>query len=146
MELVSAIVGVVIGFVLGIVAQVWFLSLSQRFSALDEHVRDILEARDLAVSHWGRSSKAADEKEMIAKVRGAMFAVTGFLDQADKILGSHNQHYPEMLTTFFNLATGGDFESKDRAKDPERIGQLFVCAAQLRLHVRSARTVLPFYK
>ena len=146
MEFIAWVIVTLAVFILGLFAQTWWTSLNQKLLALDEHISDIKEARDAAVDYWRNDADDDEQPVRAACVRGLIFAAFDYQERAEKLLGTHAGNYGELMDCFYEVATGGDFESCNQKIDPRRISTIYETSAKIVLHLRHCRPGWIWYR
>jgi hypothetical protein len=99
--------------------------------------------KDLEVAaseYWTRGGSSSQEmKALQVKIRGLMFVISGFEEQADVLFRNHTSAYQEKVDALFSAATGGLFETKGRKADFARAIDVKGKSAELVAVARRAR-------
>ncbi|MDB5540088.1 MAG: hypothetical protein JWQ89_1815 [Devosia sp.] len=122
-------------FALGAWIQSYRTQSSEDIGQLNELIDEIKEARELATEYWSRSTHE-DDASLAVKVRScghlifAMAAEANFADRSE---------LDDAVQGFFEAATGGAFETADKAADLGRALEMRIAAADLISIVRRQR-------
>lgn len=135
------------GVVATILVQSYFRKLSDETALLNDLITDIGKIEDLAVRYWLAGAdepkvaalKATEDKALAAQLRGAVHATGCFSASAEKVLAKRVVEFRALDGRIFDLTTGGDFETKNRAPDYERVVAIMEACNEMRFLLRTAR-------
>lgn len=129
----SAFLGVLVG-----VAVQWWKSNRDELRILcDEFCRTASDAADLASRYWLTDSKHEDNKINEARLLGMQTRLDGYRVLASHSLGEQeNKEIEKASVDFFATITGGEFKSRDRLSDTDRITDSQTRGSALILAVR----------
>jgi hypothetical protein len=142
MEVAIALIASIVGAVLALAAQTFFSIRATNVSLIDDHIEDIKIIESIAVKYWLSSNEPAaiqSEDCQPYRLEGAMTASSCFNELASDIMGQGYKKYRSLDFELYDLCTGGDFRSKDRMFDGDRVIQIIECCNRLRSALRLAR-------
>lgn len=148
MNVASVLLGALGGGLITYLAQNYARLLGEDVARLNDHIAD-LEVLEAAVTEYWLSSEdhgSAVDQAMRARIRGALSVTDCIRPDLERLLASLAQEYRRLDANFFDLATGGSFETHEKAPDHDRAASIMVKAHQMKALLRRARRSLFWFR
>ena len=127
-------------FFLGLSASFWGAYYSRTALLIDTVVDELQRTRDIATPYWCRDGCAEDGVSE-AQILGGISILTRFESEMKGSLGVFHERYSELLVEFLDEVSGGEFQTADRKADWGRAIKIERRGAELRMHLKAARSV-----
>jgi hypothetical protein len=124
------------GVIVGLFIQWWKSSRDEFRSLCDEFCETVRETSDVASSYWYADNS---DEDIVAEARltGLQRRLDGYrVLISSRLHDTHRRDLEFMLADFFDAITGGEFRSKSRKRDLERVVGVQTVGADVILCVR----------
>jgi len=144
MAIADVILGALGGGVITYLAQNYIRILAEDVALLNDHISDMVVLENAVTDYWLSSASHSSECDarMRARIFGALSVVDCFRPHAKRLLGGKAKEYWALDADFYDISTGGAFETSVKQMDADRAKEVMVLANKIRAVLRAARRSL----
>lgn len=140
----SLLIGALLGALLTYFTTNYITMLSMDVASLNDHVAQVKLIEKYAVAYWLTDPNVdpIQNHNLETKLLGAISASAYFEKEAKRILCGNYSKYCQLDQELYESATGGNFQSKSKAMDPERVIKTMKVCNELCALLRKSRRSL----